>query len=141
MVQDRDTLRENATQKFLSFMENHGGFFDKSQALSFTTMSETELDALVLERKALKINIHGNECFPAFQFKEHSKETWIQEVLPLVPDNIGPAHICSFLLSQSMVPLAPMGGTNLIDLLRDNPSQSELDFIKREASTLGFMGR
>lgn len=138
---ERDILRQNSAKKFFAYIEKHGGLFDKSQALLFSGMTENVFDLLISERKILRLVFEGKEFFPTFQFSENRDGTIIQDVLPYVPDHIGPAHICSFLLHVFESPRASGGCLSYVDILKNSPSQQDLSIIQNAAATLGFMGR
>lgn len=137
--QTKSELRRAESQaKFYAYLrEKGGGLLKSNEVQSLTGLTRQTIKNHRDKGLLISIKIGEDFLYPAFQFFEGNKLPGLEEILRLIPEHIGPAHVCSFMLNS--LKITDSVCESPVDVLRRKPTKEEMNVLRREASLLGSM--
>lgn len=135
----KNELRRAESQaKFYAYLREKGGGLLKSNEIhALTGLTRQTIKNHRDKGLLISVKIGEDFLYPAFQFFEGSKLSGLEEILRLIPEHIGPAHVCSFMLNS--LKITDSVCESPVEVLRRKPTKEEMNVLLREASLLGSM--
>lgn len=140
-MKHNEKKRKESNQKFINYIEQHGGLLTLKQVLKTTKLSISQIDRGVRERKFIEIRFDNKSHYPAFQFDKALNQAAFTVVLSAIPEHIGSVHTCCFFLNPMSGLKDGVDDISPFEVLCNTPApEHTMLLLEREARNLGSMG-